>query len=156
MPLTKVTSSLINTISASQIVATGATAGQVLTYNGSTSTWVASATPTGNSYGQGSTLAWVNFDGMGTVGTNQTIRGGYNVSSVYKNATGDFTIFYTTALPTSAYCVNGTTGQLNGIRVGSIGVKDDTDTSTLSARIQTVQHNGSTTNLRNNCILITY
>ena len=43
MPLTKVTSSLINTISASQITATGATAGQVLTYNGSTSTWVASA-----------------------------------------------------------------------------------------------------------------
>lgn len=42
---TKVTSSLINTISASQIQASGATTGQVLTYNGSTSTWVASAAP---------------------------------------------------------------------------------------------------------------
>ena len=45
---TKVTSSLINTVSASQITATGATAGQVLTYNGSTSTWEASAAPGGN------------------------------------------------------------------------------------------------------------
>ena len=131
-------------------------AGQVLTYNGSTSTWVASAAPTGNSYGIGSTLAWVSFDGMGTVGTNQTIRAGYNVSSVYKNASGDFTIFYTTALPTSAYCVNGTTGQLIGVRAGSIGVKDDTDTSTLSARIQTVQHNLGANNFRNNYISITY
>lgn len=42
---TKVTSSLINSVSASQIQAGGATTGQVLTYNGSTSTWVASAAP---------------------------------------------------------------------------------------------------------------
>jgi hypothetical protein len=41
MPLTKVTSSLINTISASQIQAEGATAGQVLTYNGTA--WNAAA-----------------------------------------------------------------------------------------------------------------
>ena len=61
---TKVSSSQITSVSASQITAAGATAGQVLTYNGSTSTWVASAAlPTGAT-GQvltynGSTSTWV-------------------------------------------------------------------------------------------------
>ena len=149
MNLTQVPISMIDT--------TGATAGQVLTYNASTTSWVASAAPIGNAYGYGSTLAWVNFDGTGTVGTNQTLRSGYNVASVYKNAAGDFTISYTTALPTSAYCVTGTTGQIISVRVGSIGVKDDTNTSTLSARVQTSQHNVvNGVDFRNNYILITY
>lgn len=39
---TKVTSSLIDTVSAAQIQATGATSGQVLTFNASTNTFVAS------------------------------------------------------------------------------------------------------------------
>ena len=42
---TKASSSVIQSISASQILPGAATAGQVLTYNGSTSTWVASAAP---------------------------------------------------------------------------------------------------------------
>jgi hypothetical protein len=40
---TKVSKNLITSVDPSQITATGATAGQVLTYNASTTTWVASA-----------------------------------------------------------------------------------------------------------------
>ena len=47
--------------------------------------------------------AWVNFDGTGTIGTNMTIRGSGNVSSVYKNGTGDYTITFTTAMPDANY-----------------------------------------------------
>ena len=48
--------------------------------------------------------AWVNFDGTGTTGTNQTIRASFNVSSVYKNGTGDYTVNFTTAMPDVNYC----------------------------------------------------
>lgn len=50
--------------------------------------------------------AWVNFDGTGTIGTNQTIRGSGNVSSVYKNNTGDYTITFTTAMPDANYSIS--------------------------------------------------
>ena len=42
--------------------------------------------------------AWVNFQGTGTV----TIRSSGNVSSVTDNGIGDYTVNYTTALPTSS------------------------------------------------------
>lgn len=54
--------------------------------------------------------AWVNFNGTGTVSTNQTIRGSGNVTSVFKNATGDFTVNFTTAMPDTNYCVVGSAG----------------------------------------------
>jgi hypothetical protein len=50
---------------------------------------------------QGSAKAWVNFNGTGTVSTNQTIRSSYNVSSVFKNATGVYTVNFTTPFTTS-------------------------------------------------------
>jgi hypothetical protein len=53
--------------------------------------------------------AWVNFAGNGTNGTNQTIRASFNVSSVYKNGTGDYTINFTSALPDANYCITGIT-----------------------------------------------
>lgn len=53
--------------------------------------------------------AWVNFNGTGTTGTNQTIRGQGNVASVYKNGTGDYTITFTTSMPDSNYAMVGTT-----------------------------------------------
>ena len=51
--------------------------------------------------------AWVNFDGSGTSGTNQTIRGSGNIASVYKNGTGDYTITFTSAMPDANYCIQG-------------------------------------------------
>jgi hypothetical protein len=52
--------------------------------------------------------AWVRFDGTGTTGANQTINAQGNVASVFKNATGDYTINFTTAIDDTNYCVVGT------------------------------------------------
>ena len=53
----------------------------------------------------GSAKAWVNFDG--TVATPSTIRASYNVSSVTRNGTGDFTINFTNALADANYAATG-------------------------------------------------
>jgi hypothetical protein len=44
-------------------------------------------------------LAWVNFNGTGTV----AIRSSYNVSSITDNGTGDYTINFATALSDANY-----------------------------------------------------
>lgn len=49
--------------------------------------------------------AWVNFIGTGTIGTNQVIRSSGNVSSVLKNATGEYTVNFTSVMPNPNYCV---------------------------------------------------
>jgi hypothetical protein len=51
--------------------------------------------------------AWVNFNGTGTIGTNQTIRSSYNVSSVTKNGTGDYTVNFATPMADANYSVVG-------------------------------------------------
>jgi len=51
--------------------------------------------------------AWVNFDGTGAIGTNQTIRSSYNVASVYKGNTGSYRITFTSAQTDNNYCVTG-------------------------------------------------
>lgn len=48
-------------------------------------------------------LAWVNFNGTGTV----AIRSSYNVSSITDNGTGDYTVNFTTALSDANYCISG-------------------------------------------------
>jgi hypothetical protein len=45
-------------------------------------------------------LAWVNFDGTTSPGT---IRASYNVSSVTRNATGDYSVNFATALSDANY-----------------------------------------------------
>jgi hypothetical protein len=52
-------------------------------------------------------LAWVNFNGTGTV----AIRSSYNVSSITDNGTGDYTVNFATALSDSNYAVVGTVGR---------------------------------------------
>ena len=47
--------------------------------------------------------AWVNFNGTGTV----AIRASGNVSSITDNATGDYTVNFTTAMPDANYGVSG-------------------------------------------------
>ena len=44
-------------------------------------------------------LAWVNFNGI----TSVTIRSSYNVSSITRNGTGDYTVNYTNALADANY-----------------------------------------------------
>jgi hypothetical protein len=47
----------------------------------------------------GTAKAWVNFNGTGTV----AIRRAFNVSSITDNATGDYTVNFTTAMPDANY-----------------------------------------------------
>ena len=47
--------------------------------------------------------AWVNFNGTGTIGASQTMRSNFNVSSVTKNGTGDYTVNFTTAMADANY-----------------------------------------------------
>jgi len=48
-------------------------------------------------------LAWVNFNGTGTV----AIRSSYNVSSITDNGTGDYTVNFATALADANYAATG-------------------------------------------------
>lgn len=60
-----------------------------------------------------SILAWVNFNGTGTV----AIRASYNVTSITDDGTGDYTITFTNALPNANYVVTGTATE-SGVRTG--------------------------------------
>lgn len=55
-------------------------------------------------------LAWVNFNGTGTV----AIRSSYNVSSITDNGTGDYTVNFTNALSDTNYAVSGSGGDEGG------------------------------------------
>lgn len=94
--------------------------------------------------------AWVYFDGTGSVSTNMTIRASGNVTSVYKNGTGDFTITFTTALPNSNYAMSGMMTQYSSSQVnpGVVCMSGDrtsgpTTQSTTQVRILTVYGNVS-------------
>lgn len=55
--------------------------------------------------------SWVNFNGVsGTV-----IRGSFNVSSVTRNAAGDYTISFTTSMPDANYSVTAASSPLYGV-----------------------------------------
>lgn len=56
---------------------------------------------------------WVSFDGTGA-GATRTIRGSGNVTSVTDNATGNYTINFTEALPDANYAVAGICGGAGG------------------------------------------
>jgi len=62
---------------------------------------------------------WVNFNGTGSVSSNQTINGSGNVSSVYKTGTGLYTVNFANAMPDANYSVvaeaaSGSTGNIVG------------------------------------------
>jgi hypothetical protein len=71
--------------------------------------------------------AWVNFNGTTSPAT---IRASGNVSSVTRNATGDYTINFATALPDGDYCLAGS-GQIDEVSSdanrGTVGVRRDTN-----------------------------
>jgi microcystin-dependent protein len=85
------------------------TNGQILIFNTSTNSWVAGSLPA-----TGSIVAWVNFNGIrnttntidvGLSTANRLIRASTNVSSVTRNATGEYTINFATALPDANYAI---------------------------------------------------
>jgi hypothetical protein len=80
--------------------------------------------------------AWVNFNGV----TTATIRGSFNVSSVTRNTTGDFTINFTNAMADTNYSYIGV-GRRNSatplIIAFSIPNTTAYDPLTTSVRFQT-------------------
>jgi hypothetical protein len=62
---------------------------------------------------QGSAKAWVNFDPSS--GSSCTIRASYNVSSVSYNATGSYTVNFTTSFANTNYVAVGTSSVKIGI-----------------------------------------
>lgn len=54
----------------------------------------------------GTAKAWVKFNGTGTV----AIKNSFNVSSITDVTTGQYYVNFTSAMPTSEYCVVGCSG----------------------------------------------
>lgn len=79
-------------------------------------------------------LAWVNFNGTTSPGT---IRSQYNVSSVTKNGTGDYTLNFTTALSDANYAITLTNGYTTLSATNTITGVAQAPTTT-AARIITV------------------
>jgi hypothetical protein len=92
--------------------------------------------------------AWVNFDGTGTIGTNQTIRSSGNVASVFKNGTGDYTITFAIAMPDANYSV--------GLAANGVGASDpvawilgtSSPTTMTSTALRIITGESSTGNIR--------
>lgn len=61
--------------------------------------------------------AWVNFNG-----SNGAINASYNVTSVTKNATGDYTVNFTTAFSSVNYCSQATCGSIGGSAAAGVSL----------------------------------
>lgn len=88
--------------------------------------------------------AWVNFDSAGS------IRGSFNVSTVTRNGTGDYTINFTNALADTNYCVTGTSGSAGNFpaSLGPLAL------STTSVQVLTNQHNSGAVDRTFNMVAI--
>jgi hypothetical protein len=74
---------------------------------------------------QGSAKAWVNFNGSG----GASIRASFNVSSVTRNGTGDYTVNFTNSLTDSSYSMFGITTGANTSNVTRLVVIKGSDGS---------------------------
>ena len=73
--------------------------------------------------------AWVNFNG---VPSTPTITSSFNVGSITKNGTGDYTVNFTTAMPNANYCIVCLNTQSSGNAPGTISKNTNrTDTASL-------------------------
>ncbi len=94
--------------------------------------------------------AWVNFDG--TAGSTVdgefrcTVRGSGNVSKVVRNATGDYTVSFTTAMPDANYAAVITPAN-TGVTTITLRILDAG--TTTSQRFFVADTNGSGVNLNN-------
>ena len=76
--------------------------------------------------------AWVNFNGTGTV----AIRAAGNVSSITDNATGDYTVNFTTAMPDVDYSVIAGAKNTGNTR-NAASVRYDVGQTTTEVRLLT-------------------
>jgi hypothetical protein len=81
--------------------------------------------------------AWVNFSGYNADGTNSPITGSYNVSSVYKNGNGDYTINFSNTI--SSFAWSGSTNGSSAADYSLRGLWEVSRTTTsLRVRVQAV------------------
>ena len=84
--------------------------------------------------------AWVNFNGTGTV----AIRASGNVSSITDNATGDYTVNFTTAMPDANYSVVIATSRTGDVFTLNIATNNATgaDVAPTTGAIRVVSNGG--------------
>ena len=83
----------------------------------------------------GMAKAWVNWNGANANSTNSTTNGSYNVSFVYKNGSGDYTINFSNAI--SSFAWSGSTGGAGAPDQSLRGVWEVSRTTTsLRVRVQ--------------------
>jgi len=80
---------------------------------------------TNNAY-SGIAKAWLNYNGV-----TQTINGSFNVSSVTRNGTGDYTVNFSTAMVNANYSICG-----NGFNAGNGIILQITSIATGNVRVQ--------------------
>lgn len=84
--------------------------------------------------------AWVNFDGV-----TGTIRSSYNVSSVTKNGTGDYTVNFATPMADANYSMSGICNNAFGMVVGlAPGNSYTTVTLKTTSQVRIVTRNWET------------
>jgi hypothetical protein len=83
-------------------------------------------------------LAWVNFNGTGTV----AIRSSYNVSSITDNGTGNYTVNFSTALSDANYSFSLTAGTISGNYLAATPYTNNPTTTQL--QFNTVNFSSST------------
>jgi hypothetical protein len=103
--------------------------------------------------------AWVNFNGAGTytlgTPTAATIRSSHNVSTITKNANGDFTVTFSSAFPNANYAVMVTAqgaanNALSVIRAGAAA----TMVTTTSVRVSFLDTSAGPENPNTACVVI--
>ena len=85
----------------------------------------------------GTTRAWVNFDGTGTV----AIRASYNVSSISDNGVGAYTVNFTTAMGDANYAVLATSGDQGSANYNVVHVSSAAAPTASAVRVQTLTQN---------------
>jgi hypothetical protein len=98
----------------------------------------------------GASKAWVNFNGTGTV----AIRASFNVTSITDNATGNYTVNFTTALADANYTallssVGASTNEMSRI-VGIRGVTATGATTKTTTQLNVISGQGWSAGLLDN------
>lgn len=84
--------------------------------------------------------AWVNFNGSGT----PSIRASGNVTSITDNATGDFTVNFTTAMPDANYSAVSTNGTIaNSGGTWSVATNSAASPTTSAYRLNVQSSSGT-------------
>lgn len=88
--------------------------------------------------------AWANFNG--TTASPSTIRADFNVSSITKNTTGDYTVNFTTAMPDANYSVVACAGDTSGNTSPMVMLGNNTSIPAFNTSSIKVFSRASTTN----------